>query len=855
MIRIGMLLSDRYEILEKIGSGGMSDVYKARCHKLNRLVAIKILKQEYSTDKNFVTKFWAEAQSAARLAHPNIVNVYDVGNDQGIYYIVMELVEGVTLKKYIEKKGKLEIRESIGIAMQVCQGMEAAHDQKIIHRDIKPQNIIISRDGKVKVTDFGIARAASTQTISSNAMGSVHYISPEQARGGYCDERSDIYSMGIVMYEMLTGVVPFEGESTVQVALMHIQSEMVPPRKYEPMIPVSLEKIIMKCTQKKPEARYSGVAALIADLRRALMTPDEDFVKMSSGLTSNDPTRVISTEEVEQIRNEVRSAPVSPAPSGSARTPAVDEEEEAYLMGYEDDEDLYEEEEEYEEEDEEETDPKFEKIITYISIGVAILIVILAIWILGRAFDIFGGKGGQSGTTAPQAENSTTDDGKTSPMPHLVGMTVGDAQKVLNSLDLGISIERVAAPNDEDGIVIDQEFPKGYLVDKHYQVKVVVCDNSAYATIPDGLVGSDFESVRSALLTAGLIVDKLEEFSEEVEAGIVMSMDQEAGAVLAKDSVVRVTVSKGPEIVRVAVPNVTGDSQDEAINALEEAGLKVSVEQEYDDEVESGDVIRQSVEAGTEVEIGSEVTIVVSKGSNKVPVPNLIGKTLTEASEALEERGLSLSSNYNEEYSDSIEAERIMGQSIDADTTVELGTSVTVTLSKGKSTVTVPNLSGTKEDMERLLRDAGLTPNVTEEYSDAAAGTILSMSHASGTAVAPGTTIDVVLSLGPKMVAVPPIVGSSQEAAEKALREAELNVNVKDRREDSSAAGTVIGCDPGEGKSVKAGSVVNIVVSTGPAPTTTAAPTTAAPTTAAPTSGRSESESDIAGTTAGTESE
>ena len=329
MIRIGMLLSDRYEILEKIGSGGMSDVYKAKCHKLNRQVAIKVLKQEYSNDKNFVSKFWAEAQSAACLAHPNIVNVYDVGNDQDVYYIVMELVEGITLKKYIEKKGKLEIRESIGIAMQVCQGIEAAHEQKIIHRDIKPQNIMISKDGKVKVTDFGIARAASTQTISSNAMGSVHYISPEQARGGYCDERSDIYSIGIVMYEMLTGMVPFEGESTVQVALMHIQSEMTPPRKHEPMIPVSLEKIILKCTQKKPEARYAGVAALIADLRRALMTLDEDFVKIVPVVTSNDPTRVMSSEEVEQIKSEARST-----------APTKDAEEEAYLMGYEEDEEL-----------------------------------------------------------------------------------------------------------------------------------------------------------------------------------------------------------------------------------------------------------------------------------------------------------------------------------------------------------------------------------------------------------------------------------------------------------------------------------------------------------------------------------
>ena len=692
MIRIGMLLSDRYEILEKIGSGGMSDVYKARCHKLNRLVAIKVLKQEYSTDKNFVSKFWAEAQSAACLAHPNIVNVYDVGSDQSVYYIVMELVEGITLKKYIEKKGKLEIRESIGIAMQVCQGMEAAHDQKIIHRDIKPQNIIISRDGKVKVTDFGIARAASSQTISSNAMGSVHYISPEQARGGYCDERSDIYSMGIVMYEMLTGVVPFEGESTVQVALMHIQSEMVPPRKYEPMIPVSLEKIIMKCTQKKPEARYSGVAALIADLRRALMTPDEDFVKMTPPVSSKDPTRIISSQEVEQIRNEVRS---------SAASSGVDEDEEAYLMGYEneeydDTEDGYD--EDGEDDDEEETDPRFEKIITGISIGIAVLIVILAIWILGRAFNIFGG--GQKETQpVPATETTEEDDGKTSRMPNLVGMKVGDAQDLLNTLDLGIEIERVAAPDVEDGEVIHQEFPEGQRVDKHYRVKVTVCDNSSYAKIPEGLVGSSFEAVRSALTTAGLAVNRLEEFDEEVAEGIVLSVDPEEGTVLEKDQTVDVVVSKGPEIVTVEVPSVTGDSEQDAAAALERLGLKMAVEQEFHDEVANGLVIRQSIDAGTEVEIGSTVTVVISKGSNKVQMPNLLGKTPTEASQALEERGLSLNSNYGEDYSDSIEAGRIMAQSIDADAVVEMGSSVTVTLSKGRSTVLVPSLTGSKTDM------------------------------------------------------------------------------------------------------------------------------------------------------------
>ena len=693
MIRIGMLLSDRYEILEKIGSGGMSDVYKAKDHKLNRQVAIKVLKQEYSTDKNFVSKFWAEAQSAACLIHPNIVNVYDVGNDQGVYYIVMELVEGITLKKYIEKKGKLEIRESIGIAMQVCQGIEAAHEQKIIHRDIKPQNIIISKDGKVKVTDFGIARAASSQTISSNAMGSVHYISPEQARGGYCDERSDIYSLGIVMYEMLTGMVPFEGESTVQVALMHIQSEMVPPRKYEPMIPVSLEKIILKCTQKKPEARYSSVAALIADLRRALMTPDEDFVKMTPLVGSDDPTRIMSAEEVEQIKREVGGSGTD-ANSSRESSRMVDEDEEAYLMGYEDEDEEYD--EEYDGEDEEndgdedeedETDPKFEKIITYVSIGVAVLIVILAVFIVGRAFGLFGG-GSDSETETATVEESTTD-GTMTIMPLVVGLDLADAIDELTAAGLSYEIEEYEdSVIYEDNQVTYQEFEDGTSVPRNTRVKLRVCDNSGYAEVPEGLVGSTYEAARRALLGVGLTPNRVEEYSEDVAEGIVISVDPEEGERISKETTVNVTVSLGPESVPVDVPAVTGNSESTARSVLERLGLNVQVEYENSNTVPQGEVIRQDPSSGTTLEEGSTVTIWVSSGSNQVAVPNLLGRSLEEARRLLEERGLSLSSSYNEDYSDSISAGMVMGQSVSADTMVDPGTSITVTLSRGPEPTT-----------------------------------------------------------------------------------------------------------------------------------------------------------------------
>ena len=301
MLEKGNFINNRYEIIGRVGAGGMSDVYKAKDHKLNRNVAIKVLKKEYSKDKNFVSKFRVEAQSAASLIHPNIVNVYDVGEDNGLYYIVMELIEGITLKSYIQKKGRLSARETISIAIQIANGIECAHNNQIVHRDIKPQNIMISREGKVKVTDFGIARAASSNTINGNAMGSVHYISPEQAGGKYVDEKSDIYSLGITMFEMITGKVPFDGESTVTIALKHIQNSVPSIREYIPQAPVSIEKIILKCTQNKSDKRYPKISLLIADLKRALTEPDVDFVQIDATRPIG-TTVMITDEEINQIR-------------------------------------------------------------------------------------------------------------------------------------------------------------------------------------------------------------------------------------------------------------------------------------------------------------------------------------------------------------------------------------------------------------------------------------------------------------------------------------------------------------------------------------------------------------------------
>lgn len=319
MLKEGMFIQGRYEVVGRIGTGGMADVYKAKDHKLNRFVAVKVLKSEFREDKAFITKFRAEAQAAAGLAHPNIVNIYDVGEDRGVNYIVMELVEGITLKEYIAKKGRLAVREATSIAIQVSQGLEAAHNSGIIHRDVKPQNIIISTDGKVKVTDFGIARATSSNTINTTVMGSVHYSSPEQVRGGYSDTKSDIYSLGITMYEMLTGHVPFDGDTTVSIAIKHLQEEMKSPEVYVPNLPKSTVQIIYKCTQKSPDRRYAKMSELICDLKESLVNPDGNFVHIVNASNAGHTVK-ISRQEIGAIKEGYQAARKGAPEAGQGNT-------------------------------------------------------------------------------------------------------------------------------------------------------------------------------------------------------------------------------------------------------------------------------------------------------------------------------------------------------------------------------------------------------------------------------------------------------------------------------------------------------------------------------------------------------
>ncbi len=576
MLTKGSYLADRYEILDKIGTGGMSDVYKAMDHILGREVAVKVLKQEFAEDVTFVTKFRSEAQSAAGLEHPNIVNIYDVGSENGMYYIVMEYVEGITLKTYIEKKGQLNFKEAISIAIQVGRGIEAAHNKGIIHRDIKPQNIIISTEGKVKVTDFGIARATSSNTIHADVMGSVHYASPEQARNGYVDGKSDIYSLGIVMYEMVTGRVPFDGDTTVAVALQHLQEEMVAPSAYAPELPISLEKIILKCTMKSPDRRYAAIEDLLLDLKKALVSPNEDFVTMGSA-EEVEKTRVISPEEQEQIKEGL----------------AGDADEDDELMDDEDDE------------DEGPVNPKLDKAITIMGIAAAVIIIAIVIYIVGSFFGLF-----KFGTK----KNDTKDkDSKTQAeqveMINVLGMTEDGASSALKKAGVSYEIVYESSEEAEEGDVIKQSVKKGEKIPSTEKVKITVCKEGDLE-IPS-VVGMDGDSAIQTLKDKGFKANRTFEYSSDVAEGQVIN--QTPTGVGKKGDTVTIVVSAG--IQSVQVPSLANKTQQEAANELAAVGLQVgNVTTEYSDNYAAGRVIRQSVTQGKTVDAGTAVDIVISDG-------------------------------------------------------------------------------------------------------------------------------------------------------------------------------------------------------------------------------------------------
>ncbi|MCC2124576.1 Stk1 family PASTA domain-containing Ser/Thr kinase [Hominiventricola filiformis] len=654
MIKVGTIVGDRYEILEKIGVGGMAEVFKGKDHKLNRYVAVKVLKEEFRENDAFVKKFKEEAQAAARLAHPNIVNVYDVGDENGIYYIVMELVEGITLKNYIERKGSLTIKEATSIAIQVCAGLEVAHNNHIVHRDIKPQNIIISREGKVKVTDFGIAKATTSQTTTANAMGSVHYASPEQARGGYVDHRSDIYSLGIVLYEMVTGRVPFDGETAVTVAVKHLQEEMVPPSVYCKNIPYSLEQIIKKCTEKSPDRRYQDIGDLLADLKQSLMDPDGDFVQMID-VDEQARTVVMNKGTSSKIRNSRKvEVPVS-----------RDEDEDEEDDEYEDDED------DEDEDDDEELSPAVEKAMTVAGVVLAVIIVLIVLLLVSKALGLGKEKNDTSSSDSQQTEQTAdedteSEDGNSSSantvvMPNLLGKTMTEAKIELKDLGIDITLKGSESSSKYSaGQIMEQNIAEGTKVEVGSSVEVTIAGSGSSGTsgsstsstaadstssttdtevtVPN-VVGKDEATARAAIEAAGLTVGTVTEASSDtVTSGLVISQTVAANTKTAKGTKVNLVLSSGPSSVKVT--DVIGHEQSRAEQELAAAGFQVSVKEAYSSDVRSGLVISTTPDRGTPAKPGSTVTMTVSQGKEKVTIPSVsVGMTYEAAAEKLEDAG------------------------------------------------------------------------------------------------------------------------------------------------------------------------------------------------------------------------
>mgnify|MGYP000740484969 FL=1 len=599
MLELGTMLSGRYEVLKRVGSGGMADVYMAKDHKLNRNVAVKVLKSEYVEDEKFLKKFETEAQAVARLSHPNIVNIYDVGIEDGINYIVMELAEGITLKEYIRKKGYLSPKETVEISTQIASAISHAHKNHIIHRDIKPQNILVSDTGIIKVTDFGIAKATSSNTVTSTAtaMGSVHYISPEQAKGRFCDEKSDIYSLGITMYEMVTGHVPFDHENGVTIALMHLQNEITPPSQIRDGIPDSLEKIILKCTMKKPEERYQTADDLIADLRLVFEDTSGGYVGVVPAIDDSPTIMIDQNELTQRINTPKKDQKIQ------QEEPLKDEEQNAYL----------------DEDDEEESgmNSKIEKLVIVLAAVVGAIILISIIVFVVKSSGVF--KSGKSTTTTSigtTAESNDTESKKYT-VDNYIGMSLSAAREKIDG-KFKIKVEEEYSADYAKDLVIRQDPESDTELEEGKTLTLVVSKGTRTedkVSVPE-VVGKRESSAKSELEAAGLKVSVKTKYSTDVAKGKVIFQSPGSGNQVTKNSTVVITVSQGekPETM-VRVPNLRYFTESEARSELKNSNLVLgSVLTEYSDSVEKGLVIRQTVSSGSKVKEGTAVGIYVSLG-------------------------------------------------------------------------------------------------------------------------------------------------------------------------------------------------------------------------------------------------
>lgn len=592
---VGKVIGNRYEILEKIGEGGMATVYKARCNILKRYVAVKVLREEYTTDEEFIKRFNTEAQAAASLTHPNIVSIFDVGHEDNVYYIVMELVQGKTLKEIINEDGVLPWKWSINIAIQVASALETAHKNNIVHRDIKPHNIIITEDGIAKVTDFGIAKAVSNSTITAfgTTIGSVHYFSPEHARGGYTDAKSDIYSLGVVMYEMLTGRVPFDADTPVSIALKHMQEKPIEPMKLNPSIPFAINKIIMKAMEKEPSLRYQNATEMLKDLSMALKDPEGGFVKSNA-------------EKLQYTQ----------------RVPVLGEESQVEV----------------------EKDGKKGKLAKYFEehptakkVWITVIAILLVILI-----PIAGFFGVQAVLKAGLPKDVK--------LPNFVGQTIEEAKATLGKEKLTLETEEVYNDEIEIGKIISQDppFSEGATVKENTIVKVKISKGPETVKMIK-VVGMKYEDAERQLKDElHLNVEKIEETSKTVEKEYVIKQEIEEGKDIKVGETVKLYVSIGTGLKEIAMPYVIGDTEEEAKKKLE--GLTVTVVYEEDMSKTDGRVLKQSIEAGTTIEEKTKVTITVNKieeikiGVVKLNLKSFLG---SESEIKLDENGQEINPTVN----------------------------------------------------------------------------------------------------------------------------------------------------------------------------------------------------------------
>lgn len=593
MDMIGKILGGRYEIIEKIGEGGMAEVYKAKCHLLNRYVAVKILKPEYAKDETFVKRFRREAQSAAALTHANIVSVYDVGAEGDINYIVMELLESKTLKDYIEEHGAMPSDLVLKISAQIASALETAHKAHIIHRDIKPQNIVLNKNMVAKVTDFGIAKItnvpSATITSFGSTMGSVHYFSPEHAKGGYTDEKSDIYSLGVVMYEMATGKLPFDADSPVSVALKQIQEDPIPPIDVNPNVSPALNQIILKALQKSTALRYQNATEVISDISQALLRPNSLILRPASSVEAG-ATQVIpilGNNEVPEAVPNLRTREPRRANVISTREAM---KEELPIEDSKSDEEISEE--------PKKKDPKKSK-----KKKIIIISVIAAVVVIGAIVGIL-----VYNNSKKQAEEN-----KEIEVPNLVGRVYDEVVEEYSKQGIEIIKDKVEYSSEQpEGSVISQTPEKGTKT-KDKKIKVVVSKGQKMVEVPD-VTGKDIKVATYELEdTLGFKIEREDVVSEKVASGIIISQDAKKGETLPYGSTIKLQVSKGDGKETVVVPNVLGKTESDAKSALDALGLTVSVKYSEDKTKSNGVVIAQSYPQNQTLKQGTLVEITVNK--------------------------------------------------------------------------------------------------------------------------------------------------------------------------------------------------------------------------------------------------